>query len=324
MRMPTWVIIGLFVVATTTAGLLWLYHEAPDIAAAELAAIYGKPPSRYLELPSGTRARYQDHPSENHGASPTILLLHGGNMSLESWASWVERLRGSARIVTVDLPGHGLTGATLEKDYSIAGLVTFVDQFTTALKLDRPFVVAGHSTGGQVAWRFALRRPERIEKLVLVAPGGVAPPGGPQAAAYRIAALPGGALLLRLFASRSRFAAGLRTVFHHKSVVTAEMVDLYFAMSRREGTREATFTRLRSASFDPAMVAHLSDIEAPTLIIWGLNDTVSPVEQSATFTRAIRAARLVTYDGCGHFPMVEFPDPTVSDLRSFLAAASYR
>ena len=165
-----------------TAGalaMLWPSTVAPEV----LASRYGGPPSQFLKLPGGTVARYQDFPADQGRTGDALVLLHGGAVSLESWTPWIDRLRGTRRIVAIDLPGHGLTGATTENDYSVEAMVAFVKSAVDALGLQDGVIIAGHSMGGHVAWRFARRHPSLVRKLVLLAPGGLATPGGPQARA---------------------------------------------------------------------------------------------------------------------------------------------
>jgi pimeloyl-ACP methyl ester carboxylesterase len=298
----------------------WSYRGEVDLEPAALEAQYGKAPSQYVQLPSGTRVRYQDNnPAANGAKFPALLLLHGGGLSLESWAPLVEKLAGTMRIVTVDLPGQGLTGTTVEGDYSADGMVRFVSEFTAVTMPEGPFVLGGHGAGGEVAWRFALRHPERVSKLVLVAPAGIAPPAGPQAAALTIADMPGGGLILRLYNTRQRFQSTLRAAAYDKPAITNEIIDRAYLMSRREGTRAATLARLQSADADPAPTARLAEIKVPTLLLWGREDPVFPIGQASAFAGSIAGAKLVTYERCGHFPMIERPDATASDVKSFLA-----
>src|SRR5216684_2404132 len=182
------------------------------------------------------------------------------------------------RVVTVDLPGHGLTGATVENDYSQAGMVAFVENFTRALGIDRPFVLAGNSMGGHLAWRYTLAHPERVSKLVLVDAGGIRLPGEepPAPLAFRLARNPITAPMVRRFAPRSLFASAILKSLYNKSLVTPEMIDRYWELNRRKGTADATLARFRLPRSDPAMQARLHEIAAPTLILWGREDELIP------------------------------------------------
>jgi len=276
----------------------------PTIAPEVVAARYGGPPSQFLKLAGGTVARYQDFPADEGQIGEALVLLHGGGMSLESWAPWIARLRGTRRIVAIDLPGHGLTGVTDENDYGVDAMAAFVKAVIDRLGLQGGVVVAGHSMGGHVAWRFALRHPSLVRKLVLVAPGGLAAPGG--------------SWVLRLAVSRARLAEGLKKVFHDPALVTDEMIDRNWTMSRRAGSMDATIARLQAPSFEPAAIARLGELKMPLLLLWGKDDVVFPISLAPAITKAVPSARLVIYEGCEHFPHEERPDETARELRLFL------
>ena len=76
-------------------------------------------------------------------------------------------LSGQARLISVDLPGHGLTGAWPRNEYTVEAYVDFIEALVDTLKIDR-FVLVGHSLGGAVAWTFAATRPDRVSQLILV------------------------------------------------------------------------------------------------------------------------------------------------------------
>jgi pimeloyl-ACP methyl ester carboxylesterase len=295
-----------------------------SVPAASLVERYGTAPSKFLRLPGGTTAHYREYLPSGKRTDCPLLLVHGGSLSLFSWEPWVQRLQSSMHIITVDLPGHGLTGATSDGDYSPAALQTFIETFTRALGLDARFVLVGHSAGGHVAWRFALEHPERLAGLVLIAPGGIAAPGGPQGQSARLVRRPGGAVLLRALLSRGRMASALKAIVFDPSLITPAMTDLQWDLNCRPGTFDAIIARLRGASFDPAMVQRLGEISLPTLILWGRNDIVFPVSQAGQFTGAIPSARLVVYEDCGHWPMQECPDRSAEELVAFTSALDAR
>src|SRR3546814_13662736 len=106
-----------------------------------------------------------------------MLLLHGSNSSLQTWEPLAERLGGDYRIVTLDLPGHGLTGATPDRDYGASGMIAAVDVVAATLGLDH-FILGGNSMGGLVAWRYALARPGHVNALLLLDAAGMPPRRG--------------------------------------------------------------------------------------------------------------------------------------------------
>src|SRR5215831_14405589 len=315
------IVVGLLAAVAVGLGVLLLFFSTPEVPAATLLAKYGQPPSQFLKLPGGTIVHYRDYPAASSNKdAPILVLLHGSNSSLHTWEPWAQRLQPTMRVVTVDLPGHGLTGATVEHDYSTEGMVNFVDSFTRALGIDHPFVLAGNSMGGHVAWRFTLARPDRVSKLVLVDAGGVTMPGVDMnpPIGFRLARNRIMVPILRHFAPRAIIEKTVQAAFYDKSLATPEMVDRYWELNRRPGTPDATFARFRLSPFDPAMMARLHEISAPTLVLWGREDGLIPVKLSGVYAENLPHATVIIYDHCGHIPMEEAADRSAADVRNFV------
>ena len=125
-------LIGLaIVVVAGLAGAFWYFSHAVD-SARVLEAKYATPPSQFVMLPDGARAHYRDRGPRD---APVLLLIHGSNASLFTWEPWTDAARRHFRVVAVDLPGHGLTGAVPNQDYSQAGMVEFVHEFADKIGL---------------------------------------------------------------------------------------------------------------------------------------------------------------------------------------------
>jgi pimeloyl-ACP methyl ester carboxylesterase len=271
-----------------------------------------------VTLPDGTVVHYSDDPAAQDSKRPALLLVHGGSLSLTSWRPWISRLRGRRRIVAVDMPGHGGTGATRSADYTPEAMVKFLATFSEAVGLDRPFVLAGHSTGGHVCWRFALGYPGRLAGLILVAPAGLARPEGLVGRAISIARRPGGSVLLRLFASRRRLEAGLMENVFDPAVLPREMVDEWWQASRRAGVLRVTVARLRAPFAEPAVIERIGEIRTRTLIQWGEQDNVFPLELGERMARQIPNSQLLIYASCRHIPILEHPERTADDADAFM------
>src|SRR5271165_604451 len=142
----------------------FLYFSDPDIPRATLEAKYATPPSQFVQLADGARAHVRDRGPRD---APAIVLIHGNMLSLFSWEQWANRLDDTFRVVTMDLPGHGLTGAVPSGDYTQKGMVEFVRMVADRLGLGK-FAIGGHSMGGGIAARFAETYPERVTQLILV------------------------------------------------------------------------------------------------------------------------------------------------------------
>jgi pimeloyl-ACP methyl ester carboxylesterase len=324
MKKFLWTIGGLFLFVIAGVCVLVLFFPTPEAPEATLIAKYGQPPSQFLKLPGGTVAHYRDYPAATAGnGAPILVLLHGSNASLHTWEPWAHQLQATMRVVSVDLPGHGLTGATVERDYSADGMVAFVDNFTRALGIDRSFVLAGNSMGGHVAWRFTLAHPDRVSKLVLIDAGGVTAPGVDMTPplGFRLARNRFAAPILRRFAPRALFAKTLTAAFYDKSLVTPEMIDRYWELNRRPGTPDANLARFRLPLYDPAMMARLNEIAVPTLVLWGREDGLLPARLATVYAEKIPHASVIIYDHCGHLPMEEAANRSAADLRAFVEGA---
>jgi pimeloyl-ACP methyl ester carboxylesterase len=180
------VLIGLLVVIAALAAAFW-YVSTPDIPRSVLEKKYATGASQFITLPDGARAHFRDQGPPD---APALLLIHGSNASLFTWEPWVSRLEKNFRIVTVDMPGHGLTGAVPNGDYSQEGMVTFTDEFATKLGLRR-FALGGNSMGGAIAARYAEEHPGRVTHLILVDAAGMPSKEGDHVPlAFRLARMP--------------------------------------------------------------------------------------------------------------------------------------
>jgi pimeloyl-ACP methyl ester carboxylesterase len=268
-----------------------------------------------LVLKDGARLHYRDRGPRD---APVLVLLHGSNSSLFDWEPWSESLSDKFRVVTVDLPGHGLTGAVPNGDYSEQGMTVFVKGFADKLGLGR-FALGGNSMGGGVAARFTELYPGRVTHLILVDAVGLQSQFGDRIPlAFRLARVPIINRLLLRVTPRSLVAEGLNDAVLHKRVLTDQMIDQYWDFARMTGTRPATVARFRLPP-DDFVRDHIGAIKAPTLILWGKQDRLIPVAAAHAWAKAIRGARLIVYPHTGHLPMEEEPAETAGAVRAFLA-----
>jgi pimeloyl-ACP methyl ester carboxylesterase len=310
-------LVGLIVLVAAIAGALY-YFSTPDIPRATLEAKYGTPPSQFVTLADGTRAHVRD---EGPRSAPALVLIHGSNASLFTWRPWVDRLGGTFRIVTMDMPGHGLTGAVPSGDYSQKSMVEFVHAVTRKLGLSR-FAIGGNSMGGAIAARYAETYPQDITQLVLVDAGGLPSKQGDRIPlAFRIARIPVLNKILLFVTPRSIVAEGLNDAIVRKSIITDAMIDQYWDFARMAGTRAATEARFQEP-FDTSIADHVLAIKAPTLILWGEEDHLIPVAAAHEWAKDIAGAKLVVYPATGHIPQEEVPDQSASDVKAFLLATS--
>jgi pimeloyl-ACP methyl ester carboxylesterase len=306
-------LLGIATAALIVATIRWTLVK-PGIPRSILEAKYISPSSQFLLLPGKIRAHVSDRGPRQ---AQTLVLLHGSFDSFITWEPWVSRLTNTLRVITVDLPGHGLTGAVNNGDYGEEGMVRFVAKVADALGL-HTFALGGNSMGGRIAARFAEEDPARLTHLILVDSGGLGKRGG------RLVEFTN-AVLSKPFVARPLLGVAPRWIWakeaeeavSKKSVLTVARTDAIWDFNHMEGTPEATIRRFSSAQ--SAVKEHLSQIQTPTLILWGEEDRLIPVEAAHEFHEGIRNSRLVIYHGTGHLPQEEAPDESAAQVRAFLA-----
>jgi pimeloyl-ACP methyl ester carboxylesterase len=313
MRFLRGLLILLAILAILVAGLIAAFRD-PDIPSAMLVAKYGQGASQFVTLPSGANIHYRD---QGLRTGPVIVLLHGSNASLHTWEPWVARLGDQFRVLSLDLPSHGLTGPIPGDDYSQAGMVKVVDEFTTAMKL-APFALGGNLAPHRVAARFAIEHPQRLTHLILVDAGGMPTkaerdPG----LGFRLARMPVVQNLMLYVTPRNVFEDTLKTAIVDDKLVTAEMVDRHWELNRREGNRAASLKRFQMP-FDTFVQDNAAKITTPTLILWGELDTLTPPDMGEAYAGAIKGSRLIVYNNIGHILMEEAADDSAQAVREFL------
>lgn len=307
------------------AGLLFFFLAgiyavwAPDKPLAELQARWALPPSQFVAM-GDLQVHLRDEGPRDDPAP--IVLLHGTADSLFTWDGWAVQLRGQRRVIRVDLPGFGLTGPDAQADYSIDAYVRFVAAVLDQLQL-RTVVLGGNSLGGEIAWRSALEMPQRVKQLILVDAAGYPPAPQELPLAFTLARKPMFVPVFERLLPRGLVLASLRSVYGDPSGVTPELVDRYYDMALREGNRRALAQRLQAmAGVDQS--ARISGLVVPTLIMWGAQDRLIPVEVATRFSRDIAGSRLVVFDGLGHLPHQEDPLRTVLEVRRFLGLVPHK
>lgn len=308
---------GVLALAVLAVAVLAVLLIRPDLELEDVAE-YAEHPSAFMELPGGATAHYRD---QGNPEGMPLVLVHGSNASLHTWEPWARELGEDYRIITVDMPGHGLTGEVPDGDYTRAGMVRFLDQVMNELGLTR-FALGGNSMGGGISLAYALEHPEKVSHLVLVSSGGFPPaPGRDAPLAFRLASTPILREIMPYMSSRSMVEEGLRNVIVDDALVTEEMIDRYSKMNRYKGNRRAMVQRFADyGRLTETLPDRLGEIEVPVLIIWGEQDFLIPVEIAYRFHEGLPNSTLVIYEEAGHIAMEEVPGESAGEVRAFLAA----
>lgn len=307
-RRPLYAGLGLAILAGIA---LWAY--APPLPPELLIARYANRHSQLIELGGGLRAHLRD---EGNPAGVPVVLVHGSLGSLHVWEGWTQELAARARLISMDLPGHGLTGPWPRDEYTVEAYADFLETLVDALNLNR-FVLAGHSLGGAVAWTFASTRPDRVTQLVLIDSAGYPRSVDDVPLSTRLARMPAVGDIAIHFKPMPLARRALRQAYGDPNLATPERVRRFSELQRYPGNRAASLLAVRSQPpLDPAPLRRL---DVPTLIMWGAADRWVPVADAFRFQNDIKGAKLEIFEKLGHYPMEEDPARTAAAMAAFLA-----
>ncbi len=270
-------------------------------------AMKGEPPAATWITVEGTRVRYLDV-----GEGPPVVLLHGFASSIENWVTVIPVLQKSHRVLAIDLKGFGWTDRPVG-DYSPAAQASLLRAVMKERGIDKAAIVA-HSWGSSVALAFALAYPEATERLALY-DAWVYEQQLPSM--FQMARTKGlGEVLFGLFYSE-RGDERLALAFFDPEVVPEKLVDDVELAMQRPGTRAAALEAVRGMRFTD-VEAKYATVTAPTLLLWGREDQVTPPSIGERLARQLPHAKLVVYPRCGHFPMIEALAESNRALMAFL------
>src|SRR6478752_8599013 len=246
------------------------------------------------------------------GAGPVVLLLHGLGCDHTTWEPVIESLSRRHTVIAPDLLGHGQSDKP-RADYSLGGFANGMRDLLTVLGIDKVTVI-GHSFGGGVAMQFAYQFPERTERLMLVASGGLGPEVHPGIRAISTPGFHEVMGVLTLPGVRHLGMAGLRTLSALPLKATRdldEVADIYDTMRDRKA-RAAIRHVVRAVVDWQGQIVTMADraylTEAmPMCVIWGDQDRVIPVSHAARAAELAPGARIEIVPNAGHFPHKDHP-----------------
>ena len=259
------------------------------------------------------------------GTGPVLLLIHGSGPGVTAWANFQGTMGFFAekfRCIAPDLPGYGKSDA-IEGD-PINGPVQILVDLLSALGVDQAHVI-GNSLGGILGALLAAQHPSLVTSFTAI--GGIG--------LNVFTPFPGEGLnLLNAFAenpTRERMETWLRSMVYDQSLVDDELIDARFTQATEPKTLNTTrqlysrealaqLTAFRTGPYATKAIEHLSSIAAPTLITWGRDDRVSPMDMALLPMRLIPNCQLHVFPNCGHWVMIEQKDQFEAAVLAFLEA----
>lgn len=252
--------------------------------------------SKGVALHDGTVVHYLEA-----GQGPVLILVHGLGSSSSAWRDSMVHLARSYRVLALDLPGYGKSDKP-EADYSVQYLAGVVNEFIDSQGTDK-VTLAGNSLGGWIAALVALQKPNKVKGLILVSSAGL----------RRQDQLPANPAPVTKEEERQLLLA----VYANQSLVTEKLVNEQWEYSKQ--VRPAVLASIAAFQMKPPFLDdRLKDIKTPTLIIWGRQDKLIPVQTAERFAKGIAGSEMVVIENAGHLPQIEQPKAFSRALKKFV------
>lgn len=238
---------------------------------------------------------------EESGEGRPLILMHGWGCNLTTVRSIAATASGTHRVLNLDMPGFGQSPEP-DSVWDIDQYTELVNRFIDHLHLERP-ILAGHSFGGRVAIQLASQRKD-IDAVVLIDAAGIKPRRS-----------------LKYYYKVYTFKAAKRLSYLLLGREKAEKRIERIRASRGSSDYANASPRMRaimSKVVNHDLTACLPKITAPTLLIWGENDTATPLAGAKKMERLIPDAGLISFQGCGHYSYLDNPAQFAAVLHSFL------
>ena len=257
------------------------------------------------------------------GSGAVVLFIHGILGSQRQWAHLLDTIDDDHRVVAPDLFGHG-DSAKPTGDYSLSSHAATLRDLLDHLGVERVTLV-GHSLGGGIAMQFLYLFPERVERLVLVASGGL---GREVSLLLRSATIPGAQQVLGVAASAPVLekveALGRRAqkVGWRPGADIGAIWHGFTSLGDRESRRAFLATTRAVIDIGGQSISahdHLADVApVPTLVVWGSKDRMIPAWHALNAQRALPDCQVELFEGAGHFPHLDDPDRFAHVIRDFI------
>ena len=258
------------------------------------------PQGRFVTLNDGLQLHYLEAGCPEAGAGEPVVFIHGSGPGASGHSNFKQNYPAFAaagyRVIVPDLPGYGAS-AKPETTYDLDFFVNALSGLLDALDIPR-CVLVGNSLGGAIALKLALDQPQRVGKLILMAPGAL------MEKEQYYQQMEGIQKMAAAFANGElNDAAGMRRLLglqlYDASTISDETVNERVAVVQQQPRCVLTTMQV------PNLAPRLGELQCPILGFWGMNDKFCPASGAQTLMAACRNIRFVLLSECGHWVMVE-------------------
>lgn len=287
-----------------------------DISKDLLISKYTNAQSKFMPI-MGMRVHYRDQ--GNAQDSIPLVLIHGTSSSLHTWEKVTALLNesnyGNKRVISLDMPAFGLTGPNPENKYSYENFTQVIDSLLLKLKVNK-CIIGGNSLGGGIAWHYTVAHPNKVSKLILIDASGYPKKNEKGSLGFKIAQLPVINNLLLFITPKSLVRKSLEGVYYNKNLLEESTITRYHELLLCEGNRKAALSLFKNKIEQNTEL--IKTIQSPTLILWGREDGLISVDNTALFNRDIKNSQVVILDKVGHVPNEEAPKAVADAIYTFI------
>ncbi len=306
-------LLGFIVVALLLVFIALIVFRKDNIVEWEtVVEKYETPESRFF-----TWNNQKHHYTQQGDGADTIVMIHGFGGSFDNFTEFAKLLETDFTIFRIDLPGFGLSEVPSVLENPPKDMMAFhedyFDTFSAAVHLDS-FHLIGNSMGGMVSWSLASEN-KNIKTLTLLNSAGYNMSEVKETVSgWMTSTL--GRWLLKKGVPLSKSKENGEACLYDDTKAKVEAYTANYFMNNKRGTYDWMIKLVTSDILPDTTL--IQNVSIPTLIVWGENDKIIPVEHAAKFKRDLKNSQLVIYDKCGHIPQVELPQKLVTDWLSFI------
>ncbi|HQR03207.1 MAG: alpha/beta fold hydrolase [Proteobacteria bacterium] len=256
------------------------------------------PEGRYVDIGNGLKIHYLEE-----GQGPVVVFLHGSASGASAYSNfklnYPELVAAGYRVVLPDLVGYGFSSKPENAEYTLDFFVDCLHKTLKTIGVTR-YSLLGNSLGGAVALQYTLSYPEHVEKLIIMAPGGVED----QPDYFK---MPGMQAMREIFGAGPMTPDKLRMFMENymvfdKSVVTDRLIEERMAIMKLMNPQVIKTMKV------PNLESRLGEIKCPVLAFWGMNENMMPETGIMKLAKKIIDIRMVLISRCGHWVMAEHRD----------------